>query len=109
MNKVTTFASIITLLILTGCAAESDPNYVSPTFYDSYNCKQLKAEKIRLNSKIEQAGKSNQGNQILNTALSAYAISQGSGYFGDDYSELQRLQNQYDVLEQTVIQKECNP
>lgn len=111
MNKFTITLLLSSSIILSGCASnspESDPSYVSPTFYQGYNCKQIKAEKLRLNSKIEQALKVNPSNQVLDTVLSAYAISQGYGVSNQENKELKRFQNQFDVLEQTAIQKECN-
>lgn len=112
MNKYTALLLLSAAAVLGGCATEtplqSNPAYVPPSFYESYNCKQLKAEKIRLTSKIEQSRKTDATGQVLTTALFAYAISQGQSVYQEDDSELQRLQNQYDVLEQTSIQKECN-
>ena len=94
---------------LAGCttAPESDPAYVSPLQYQDYNCKQIKAEMRRISGKIEQAAQANQTGQVLDAALTVFAISQGYGVYSEDNPEYRRLQNQYDVLEQTAIQKEC--
>lgn len=94
---------------LSGCASspESDPAYVSPNHYANYNCNQISAEMQRISGKLEQAEQANTTGQVLGTALAAYAISQGYGFAGGDDSAYRRLRNQYDVLEQTSIQKEC--
>lgn len=94
---------------LAGCAnsPESDPAYVSPNHYANYNCKQISAEMQRISSKLEQAEQANTTGQVLDTALAAFAISQGYGYSSGDNSAYRRLHNQYEVLEQTSIQKEC--
>lgn len=97
---------------LAGCSTspESDPSYISPNHYADYNCKQLSAEKQRVSTKIEQmtTGKSDTADKVLDTALAAFAISQGYGFSsGDDDVAYRRLYNQYEVLEQTAIEKEC--
>jgi hypothetical protein len=94
---------------LAGCSTspESDPAYVSPTHYSNYNCKQISAEMQRVSGKLEQTEQANATGQVLGTALAAYAISQGYGFSSGDNSPQRRLLNQYDVLEQTAIQKEC--
>lgn len=105
------FLIFIFSISLSGCATapESDPAYVSPAQYQSYNCNQISAEMQRVSGKIEQASKVNATGQVLETALSAFAISQGYGIYDDGSSDVEyrRLSNQYDVLEQTAIQKEC--
>lgn len=104
-------SSLLTVSVgLAGCATapESDPAYVSPLQYQDYNCKQIKAEMRRVSGKIEQAAKTDQTGQVLDAALTVFAISQGYGVYSEDNPEYRRLQNQYDVLEQTAIQKECN-
>lgn len=98
---------------LSGCSTskspESDPAYISPNHYSDYNCKQLSAEKQRVSSKLEQmsGGSNDVAGQVLNTALSAFAISRGYSIGGDDNTAYRRLYNQYEVLEQTAIEKEC--
>ncbi|MCP4392794.1 MAG: hypothetical protein GY804_00740 [Alphaproteobacteria bacterium] len=102
---------VIGLMVLSGCASspENDPAYVSPMHYQSYNCNQISAEMLRVSSKVEQAMQEENTNQFLDTALAAFSISQGNGYGGGDKNtNLKRLNNLYDVLEQTAIRKECN-
>ncbi len=107
-NKV--ICSTVLIIGLTGCATspESDPAYISPTHYSNYNCNQISAEMQRVSGKIEQAKQANTTGKVLDTALAAFAISQGYGYEDSNGSQYQRLVNQYDVLEQTAIQKECH-
>lgn len=97
---------------LTGCygyqsSPESNPSYVSPAQYSDYNCKQLKAEMRRVSSNIEQQKISDTTGKILDTAITAFAISQGYGFTDDENVEYKRSQNQYRVLEQEIIRKEC--
>lgn len=103
--------SAFILIPLTACTTtpESDPAYISPSHYDNYNCSQISAEMQRITGKLDQAEQAKTTGQILNTALSAYAISQGFGVSGgnSDNDAHRRLVNQYDVLEQTAIRKEC--
>lgn len=103
----------VLIIGLMGCSTspkspETDPAYVSPNHYTHFNCGQLNAEKVRISSKLEQANQDNATGQVLNTALAAFAISQGHGYRQKDNTAYRRLLNQYDVLEQTAIAKECN-
>ena len=95
---------------LAACATspESNPAYVSPTQYSDYNCKQLKLEMRRVSSGIEQKKTSTTANKVLDTAITAFAISQGYGFTNDDDVEYERMQNQYRVLEQEIIRKECD-
>lgn len=98
------------LLLLSACASkpEDDPAYISPTFYQGYNCKQLKLEQKRVSQKIDVAIQTDGTTQVLNAAVTAFAISQGYGVSsGQGNVELRRLKNQMDVLDQTLIQKEC--
>lgn len=110
--------SILTLsfvLALSACASspENDPAYISPAHYSNYNCSQIAAEMQRVSAKMEQMGQSEQDKAaelVLGTALSAFAISQGYGLSSSesqDEVQYRRLGNQYDVLEQEAIRKEC--
>lgn len=101
--------SIIAALFVAGCttAPEADPAYVSVTQYQDYNCKQLRAEMQRVSKKIEVSMQTEATTQVLNAAVTAFAISRGYGVSARDNVEMRRLKNQYDVLEQTSIQKQC--
>lgn len=107
-----TIISGIMIIGLVGCSTspESNPDYISPTHYSNYNCKQIEAEKQRVSTKMEQmtTGKNKTADKVLDTALAAFAISQGYGFSnGDNDVAYRRLYNQYEVLEQTAIEKEC--
>ena len=101
--------SITALLILSACAhkPESNPAYISPSHYSDYNCTQISAERNRISTKLDQAGQVNATGQALDTALAAFAISQGYSFKRGGSEALERLKNQYEVLEQEAIQKEC--
>lgn len=106
----------MTGILVLGAAActtspESDPAYISPTHYSSYDCRQLDAENKRVSTKLEHMA-DNRGNdttgKLVDAAVAAFAISQGYGFDdGDDDVAYRRLRNQYDVLEQTTIEKGC--
>lgn len=113
MSKYSNFilGSLLTATVgLAGCTTtpESDPAYVAPLQYQDYNCKQVRAEMRRVSGKIEQAAQANQTGQVLDAALTVFAISQGYGVSREDNPDYRRLQNQYEVLEQTAIKKECD-
>lgn len=110
MKKLHLLAAVV-LFLLTGCASKlaSDPAYVSPSQYSDYNCKQLKLEMQRVSSNLEQAKKDDATGQILGAALRVFAISQGYRLDDSDSKlESRRLQNQYTVLSQALIKKECD-
>lgn len=93
---------------LSACSSSVEPPAVSKAQYQGYNCKQIQAEMQRISSKLEQANKTDTTGKIMDTALGAFAISQGMGWSSDDNSEASaRLQSQYDVLSPLAIQKEC--
>jgi hypothetical protein len=109
--------TVMVTIGLSACASsqssESDSTYISPNHYQNYNCNQINAEKKRVNSKLEQMAELSESDdttgQVLNTALMAFAISRGYGFKSgqDENTAYKRLYNQYEVLEQTAIQKEC--
>lgn len=91
---------------------ESDPAYVSPQQYEGYNCKQLHSEMNRVSAEIDQSVKQDNTQHALDTALSAYALAKGQGYTPppeqrNDSVDLRRLKNEYGVIEQTAIEKQC--
>lgn len=100
---------LITTMLLAGCATspQSDPAYISDAQYLDYNCKQISAEMQRVSRKIDQKMNTDGTKQLMDTALAAFAISQGYGYADDTDVEMRRLKNQIDVLEQTSIKKQC--
>ncbi len=113
-NKNAFVVAALLISLLSGCASspESDPAYVSLTQYQNYNCNQISAEMQRVSAKLEQTSQRDVTNKVIESAVTAYAFSQGAAVFAGNNSEdataTKRLRNQYDVLEQTAIQKECS-
>jgi len=109
MRKLTPVA--FGCLALASCASnpESDPAYVSPTQYDTYSCAQMRAEMQRVSNEIDSESKSKEasGNQFLQTALNAYAISQGYSFNDEESVELRRAKNKYRILDEMMIKKNC--
>jgi hypothetical protein len=96
--------------LLAACATgpESDPSYVSPTQYDTYSCDQMRAEMQRVSKQIDQFSQQDKpGSELLSTALTAYAISQGYGFSQADNVKLRRAQNKYNILDEMMIKKNC--
>lgn len=100
------------LVVLAGCATapQDDPAYVSPTMYQDYSCKQISAEMRRITGKLNQGKQTDATGQVLSAAVMAFGMSQGYSMYssGDDDTVTRRLANQYDVLEQTAIRKNCS-
>jgi hypothetical protein len=103
-------------IVLSACvetqqqAAGPDPAYVSETQYLGYSCKQIHAEMNRVSRHMDAQNQAGGSNQILGAAVAAFAISRGYAVGGGDDSddvEIRRLRNQYDVLEQLAIKKDC--
>ena len=112
MMKTLTTLTVATVFALSiaACASspESDPAYISPNHYNSFNCNQISAEMQRVTAKLEQAEETEMAKTVLNSAVNIFAISQGYGVDNEDDVTAKRLRNQYDVLEQTAIRKECS-
>lgn len=116
MKKIFNIILVSGLIVgMQGCAggAGSDPSYVSADYYQDYNCKQLSAEKKRVGMKLEQMATVQEAEpdttgQVLGAAITAFAIARGySVRSNSDDDGYRRLYNQYEVIEQTMIQKEC--
>lgn len=110
LNK--SFLIVVFSLGLAACASNDptkDPAYISPTQYQSYNCKQLNAEMKRVSIRREQIMVDGKDGEFFDTAVKVFAISQGYSV-GETGRELEtrRLRNQYDLLEQMLIEKECH-
>lgn len=106
--------SLALMLAISGCtktnnAPEADPAYISPTHYSDFNCNQISAEMQRVSAKLDQAEQSDMASEVLGTAFAVFAMTKGySVDNGSDNVTTRRLRNQYDVLEQTAIRKECS-
>ena len=106
---------ILSLVLLSGCVQENTPaantSYVSTAQYQNYNCKQIAKEMQRISKKLEAQPKGSDAlGAVLGTAVTAYGMSQGYGFYdeGTDNTENNRLISLYDALEQLSIQKNCN-
>jgi hypothetical protein len=100
------------LLLVTACAAapRQDPAYVPPDLYDNYNCRQLHAQRVFLDKKIDDLTGEDDAKQVINAAVSFYAASQGYNVGVNPRAndvELRLYRNKRDVLEEAAIRKEC--
>jgi len=109
---------LTTATILTaGCASkpsEIQTQYVSPMAYSDYSCKQIRSEMRRVQSKV-----TNLGGQIEDNASGdnmamgvgmvlfwpALFFLDGDGIESQNYA---RLKGEYEALEQSAIQKDCD-
>lgn len=99
--------SLIAVLLLASCASAESKHYVSPAEYDGYSCEQLDREMQRISSLREQAISKDQSSSVFDTALKAYAISQGSYLTNSRNTELDALNNTYSVLDRLITKEGC--
>ena len=121
MNKL---IFTIPVLVLAACSGKSDVikeqsalYQASINQYQGYNCNQITAELKRLSGLIDpqtallQENAQDKSSQVLDTAVTVFAISRGYGFAQEDRSEeqavLNRLKSQYNSLDQLFIQKNC--
>jgi hypothetical protein len=110
-------ASLLLSGLIVGCATSSDKvssSYVSPLQYASFTCDQIKPELLRVNSQIVKVA----GVQDEVATKDSVAMGVGLVLFwpalfflasGDDkQAELANLKGQYEALESTAIQKNCD-
>ncbi len=101
------FLALIALM-LTACQTTEQRTLSYENMYSDYSCKQLKAEMSRISSKIDQVSANRAGNDVLNAAVAAFAISQGYKIRGNDKSdELDNLNAQFDTLDRLYIKGDC--
>lgn len=110
---ITTTALILSATAaLTGCAEQQQAQQVtvSPEEFKDYNCKQISKEMKYTSSKIEAATQSNQQNELLNTALTAYMVSQRYAFRKNRSEDPQvtYLKAKYEALHQASIKKNCD-
>lgn len=115
--KKTTLMIFAATLLLTGCNgadnASTDPTYVPAGLYDNYTCDQLHVQMNLTTAKITDLSDEENGKDVMNAVVSAYAASQGYGFDdrrrkeSENAIELRRQKNKYDVLEETAIRKNC--
>lgn len=117
MNR---FPRVIAALCMSGllasCASGADkikPAYVSPLQYQDYSCKQLRGELMRVSRKVNEIS----GVQDKTASNDSVAMGVGLVLFwpslffisgSDNHVELAQLKGEYDAIEQTAIQKECD-
>ncbi len=103
-------ASIIT--VLSACAEQqSQQMQVSAQEFRKYNCKQITKDMQHTSARYNQlvSGNKDDGSEVLQTALAAYAISQGFGISsGGEDPEAAYLKAKYDALQQVSIEKNCD-
>ncbi len=114
--KKTISALLLSTFVLAGCASHSDnisAQYVSPLQYQDYSCKQVRMEMQRVSRQVNEIA----GTQDKQADKDAVAMGVGLVLFwpalffliGDDKKEeLGRLKGEYEALEETAIQKECD-
>jgi hypothetical protein len=109
-------AALLATTILAGCATPPSrikASYVSPMQYGAYTCDEIGAELVRVNREVLDVTKSQQ----KEADKDAVAMSVGLIIFwpalfllaGDDQkAELSRLKGEYEALEASAEQKECD-
>jgi hypothetical protein len=101
--------------ILAGCASSPDEisaAYVSPVQYSGSECDQIRAELVRVSSRVrEVAGAQQKQADIDAIAMGVALVVFWPALFfiggNDRNEELSRLKGEYDALEQAAIQKNC--
>ena len=113
-NAILTALALSTLLV--GCASSPDKiraTYVSPLEYSHLDCDQLRLEMVRVSRRVSVAS----GQQAEERSDDTVALTVGLILFwpalffmmGDDQKEeIALLKGQYDALETSAIQKNCD-
>jgi hypothetical protein len=103
----------IILLTVTACAQQQPQQkqvYVSPQEFQKYNCKQIAKDLERTSAQYQQITAGQQGNDVMQTALAAYMVSQRYAFKTSKSEDPQAayLKAKYDALQQAAIEKNCN-
>lgn len=114
MKKLISTLTLCATLI--GCADHADKvnaSYVSPLQYQEYSCHQIRAEVMRLSHKVnEVAGVQDKTASNDSAAMGVGLILFWPALFfiehSDQHVQLAELKGQYDALEQTAVQKNCD-
>lgn len=116
MKKLVLTTCLISQLGLVACASKSEnisASYVSPLTYQDYNCKQVRSELVRVSRRVNEVS----GVQDAQASKDSVAMGVGMILFWpalffmigkDKEEELSRLKGEYEALEQTAIQKNCD-
>jgi hypothetical protein len=109
-------ASVVCLLATgVGCATNPDrlgSTYVSPVQYQSYDCEQVLAEKMRVERRVtELTGKQAKAAKGDKVAMGVGLVLFWPALFflagGDHKEELERLKGEYEALDIVWIEKKC--
>ena len=107
---------VISQVGLAACASKSEnisAAYVSPIEYQDYSCRQVRGEMRRLSRRVSEIS----GVQDAQATKDSVALGVGLIVFWpalffmigkDKGEELSRLKGEYEALEQTAIQKDCD-
>jgi hypothetical protein len=100
---------LLVCFCLNACQTTNEPRYyVSPAEYQSYNCSQLVNEMQRISLKREQLIQAENNSQVLEAALTAFAISRGYGVNqNENVDKLEALNNTYEVLDRMIVKNGC--
>lgn len=116
MKKLVSVAGSILIVGLAACSSTPDKvsaQYVSPLYYQAYDCDQIGMELRRVNRRLIEVT----GAQQKEADKDAVAMGVGLVLFwpalfflaGDDHAaELGRLKGEYEALESSAIQKRCD-
>ncbi len=111
-----TLASILIVVMLVGCSTASKdivPTYVSPLQYSDYDCDQLRAELIRINTRANViTGKldKNRENDNMTTGVAMVLFWPSLFFLGgtkEQEAEFARLKGESQAVEQVSIQRKC--
>lgn len=106
----------VAVFMMSGCATASkdvSTAYVSPLQYKDYNCDQVVAEMLRLNSRVtEVGGRLDQAASNDKAIVGVGMILFWPALFAlggtkQQEAEFGRLKGEYDALNQAAIQKQC--
>lgn len=115
MKKVGAFISLIALL--SGCATASKDiagTYVSPVMYQAYDCQQIAAETVRIQSRVTQlGGRLDQAASNDKAIAGVGAIIFWPALFAlggtkAQEAEYATLKGQSDAVSQASIEKKCS-
>ena len=103
---------VVIAVALGGCAKDPDsigPAYVSTVPYESWDCKQLTQETVRIEQALAVASgqqKKARGNDVAGVILLGLPVSSLSG---DNIApQIANLKGQRDAVAQTMILKNCS-
>jgi len=113
MNNKFTIAAGLAVMMLAGCAKAPSsiaPSYVSEVPYQSYTCKQLGEERLRLEQAYATTAKAQEDartGDAWGVILIGMPTSSLSG--GNVASEVASLKGQMVAVDKTIITKNCKP